>query len=218
MSGIQRVGVVLCLMSLIAGCEATGRKSRTQRAQEDFGLLAQWLTGSFNSAEQHVAQPGDFRDIRLHVVRIWPDRLDGPWLYGEQAAADQLEKPDDQRVYRLVSLPTGSVECAVYELPGDPLRFAGAWRTPERFADLTPEALVHREGCSMMLRRVTDDTFVGGTSGTSCKSSLSGATYMTMDASLTAGKFVSWNRGYDASDQQVWGATKGGYVFKRIAP
>jgi hypothetical protein len=27
------------------------------------------------------------------------------------------------------------------------------------------------------------------------------------------GKIVSWDRGFDASGAQVWGAEKGGYIF-----
>jgi hypothetical protein len=219
MSLVHRSIVVLCLVCLvIAGCETTGRKSRTERAREDLQLLARWLTGSFSSAEQHAARPAEFKDIRLHIVPIWTDRLDGPWLYVEQAAADHLEQPYRQRVYHLVSVPTGGVESVVYELPGDPLRFAGAWRSPQRFAALMPDDLVRREGCSMLMRRVMDDTFVGSTSGTSCTSTLQGAAYATSEASLTAQKLVSWDRGFDATDQQVWGATQGGYVFQKTDP
>ena len=206
------------LLLICPGCQTAGRVSRAARAREDVHLLARWLTGSFSSAEQHAAQPDDYQDIRLHTTAIWTQRPDGPWLYLEQAAATSLDRPYRQRICHLVSIPTGPVECVVYELPGDPLRFAGAGQAPGRFAELAPDQLLLREGCSMMMRRVTDDTFVGGMEGTACQSSLAGAAYATSEASITARRLVTWDRGFDATGQQVWGATKGGYVFKRIAP
>jgi hypothetical protein len=30
---------------------------------------------------------------------------------------------------------------------------------------------------------------------------------------LGADRMVSWDRGWDATGAQVWGATKGGYIF-----
>ncbi|WP_188926788.1 CpcT/CpeT family chromophore lyase [Shewanella algicola] len=30
---------------------------------------------------------------------------------------------------------------------------------------------------------------------------------------MTKDKIVSWDRGFDSNDQQVWGAVKGGYEF-----
>jgi len=31
--------------------------------------------------------------------------------------------------------------------------------------------------------------------------------------SLKKGELISWDQGFDANDKQVWGATKGGYIF-----
>jgi hypothetical protein len=28
-------------------------------------------------------------------------------------------------------------------------------------------------------------------------------------------KMITWDRGFDENSNQVWGATKGGYVFKK---
>jgi hypothetical protein len=39
--------------------------------------------------------------------------------------------------------------------------------------------------------------------------------YATSTVRLFADKFVSWDRGYDASGKPVWGAVEGGYVFER---
>jgi len=34
---------------------------------------------------------------------------------------------------------------------------------------------------------------------------------------ITETQMVSWDRGFDAGGKQVWGAEKGGYVFKKLS-
>ena len=50
------------------------------------------LVGSFSSAAQADAD-SNFRAIDLHMVPIWTDRTDGPWLYVEQAVAEARDRP-----------------------------------------------------------------------------------------------------------------------------
>lgn len=175
--------------------------------------LASMMVGSFSSAAQAKNDPENFRNITLHMVRVWADRPDGPWLYVEQATAEAPAKPYRQRVYRLVRLGDGSIRSDVYTLPGDPLGFAGSWQSPRPLAGLSPDQLTLREGCSILLLPQSDGTFKGATSGTGCASDLRGAKYAVSDALVTPDRLVSWDRGYDESGKQVWGATQGGYIF-----
>jgi CpeT protein len=181
----------------------------------EVALLAEWMTGAFSSAGQ-AAQDPEFLDIRLHVAAIWPERDDGPWLYVEQAVAEKLERPYRQRVYRLVAQEDEVIESRVYTLPGDPLRFAGAWRAPELLGAVQVGDLEVRAGCSLYLRRSTDTAFTGSTTGRGCESTLRGATYTTSEARITPSEMITWDRGFDAEGKQVWGATAGGYIFRRV--
>jgi hypothetical protein len=204
---MSRRSLVLVLalshLALLTGC------------QSNVTVLEKWMTGSFSSAEQHQADPDNYYDIRLQMVSIWPGRTDGPWLYVEQAAATSLDQPYRQRVYRLVAHADGTVHSVIYRFAEDPIRYAGAWREPERLADLTPDDLVILEGCDMVLTRRDDRTFVGGTVGTQCANTWRGASYATSQATVTETALTSWDRGYDAEDRQIWGATKGGYIFEK---
>jgi hypothetical protein len=177
--------------------------------------LASWMTGSFSSTEQ-AANDANFFDIRLHMTPIWSTRSDGPWLYVEQAAAAKLNEPYRQRVYRLVAQDDGTIESRVFTLPGDPLRFAGKWAAPADFETLKPEDLELRSGCSLYLRRTSDGAYVGSTQGQGCESSLRGAAYATSEARITESGMRTWDRGFDAQGQQVWGATTGGYEFRKV--
>lgn len=176
--------------------------------------LASWMQGSFSSAEQ-AASDGDFFDIRLEMVEIWRQRDDGPWLYIEQAAAGRLDQPYRQRVYRLVAMDDGAIGSMVFEMP-EPLRFAGAFRDEEPLAELTPSDLTEREGCTVVMRWVEDKgRYLGSTVDDHCKSSLRGASYATSEVEVRPDRLDSWDRGWSAGGEQVWGAEKAGYVFER---
>ncbi len=177
--------------------------------------LVSYMSGAFDSAEQ-AATDRDYFNIHLHMVPIWSERDDGKWLYVEQAMAERLDKPYRQRVYRVSAVGGDLYKSEVFELPGNPLDFAGYWQTPAAFSALSPESLVPREGCAITLKD-TGKGFVGGTHEQDCASSLRGAAYATSEVSLGPQTLISWDRGFDANGVQVWGATKGGYVFRKPA-
>jgi CpeT protein len=174
------------------------------------------LVGSFDSSAQAAEDP-EYRVIDLHMAECWTDRSDGPWLYVEQAMAEKPESPYRQRVYHLVALEDERVRSDVYELPGPAEEvmklFAGEWKKPQPLDDVSPDDLLLRDGCSIFLTRQPDGSFMGSTGPASCPSTLRGAAYATSEVVMTNDTLRSWDRGYNKSGQQVWGATKGAYVF-----
>lgn len=178
----------------------------------DLEELVAMMTGSFSSAAQSEEDPENFWDIRLEMVPIWTDRTDGHWLYVEQAAASNLEKPYRQRVYHVTEVEENLFESAVYAVP-EPAAVAGAFKITDPLTQWSPADLKVRQGCSVFLVRAKDGSFNGSTREKECTSTLRGATYATSEISIQIDRVVSWDRGYDAEDQQVWGAEKAGYVF-----
>lgn len=220
-NGFAIVAAIGSLIAFVPSCRSSASHELSpeaatlrETAADNLRDLLAYMTGSFSSAKQAAADPDNYRDIRLHMTPIWRDREDGPWLYVEQAAATALNAPYRQRIYRLSAAADGTLLSDVYTLPGDALTYAGGWSTPERFAGLTPADLTLREGCSLLLRRA-GESFNGATSGTGCASDLRGASYATSEAMIYADRLVTWDRGFDAAGKQVWGATAGGYEFRR---
>ena len=179
--------------------------------------LASWMSGTFSSKAQSDADPENYFDIRQVIMPVWTDRSDGPWLYVEQAVATKLDKPYRQRVYHLVALGHDTIRSDVYTLPGDPLVHAATWRGEAPLADIAPETLTSRDGCSITLHRSSPNEFTGLTVGDGCASDLRGATYATSEAVISEHGLTSWDRGFDKDKKQVWGATKGPYRFDKLS-
>ncbi len=209
---------VLCFALVgVSSAQSTKPIDTADREREaQLSLLVDWMSGSFDSKAQAAADPENYLDIRLEMRPIWPDRKDGRWLYVEQAAASALERPYRQRVYRVSAGADRTFRSEVYELPGDPLKFAGAWKDASKLAGLTPEQLTLKEGCAIILRN-EGDAFVGSTQGTGCVSTRSGATHATSEVKISETEMRTWDRGFDAAGKQVWGAEKGPYIFSKSA-
>jgi hypothetical protein len=68
----------------------------------------------------------------------------------------------------------------------------------------------------VFLQRKGRNRFEGKTSEGTCPSDLRNAAYATSEVKLDRKKMCSWDRGYNKEGKQVWGATKGAYIFRRI--
>ena len=166
------------------------------------------MQGSFDSKAQ-AERDSAFYAISLHMHQVWPER--GHFLYVEQALASMQEKPYRQRIYQLKA-EGDEVASYVYKLPADSL-WIGKWREPASFETLILEDLDLLEGCEVRLTRLDADHFKGATGDQTCPSSLYGASYAQSEVEVTEGRVVSWDRGFDAEGNHIWGAEKGGYEF-----
>ena len=202
----------LCLCALVPLCLIL-LHSCTQ-PQNNLNQLLTYMTGSFSSQEQARADT-NFSDIRLEMVQIWKNQMDGYWLYVEQAAADQIDKPYRQRVYHLTQINDSTFKSSVYNIP-DPEKYIGEWKNKNPLAVLTPESLKEKDGCAVILNRQGKDTFVGMSESLKCESDRRGADFATSIVLLTRDMMYTWDRGFNMEGDQVWGATLGGYIFKKI--
>ncbi len=172
--------------------------------------LQEMMTGSYNSAEQ-AAQDSSYYNISLHMYPIWKDK--GHYLYVEQALFEAQDRPYRQRIYQLIKQKYGVYESKVYKLKEEK-DYIGKWQSPEYFNSKDLSILEEREGCSVYLIK-NGNRFEGSTKDDNCKSSLRGARYATSIVTVFEGQIESWDQGFDSEGKQVWGATKGAYLFKK---
>ena len=182
--------------------------------KSDLDLLRNYMSGSFTS-ELQSKNDSDFFDIHLQMKPIWEERKDGFWLYVEQAIVSALEKPYRQRIYHVNLLNDTTIISEVFEMKS-PMRFAGAYKNVAVLNSLTLDSLEARAGCVILLHARSNGTFVGSTKNQDCLSSLRGASYATSEVVIHKQLLVSWDRGWDATGKQVWGAVKSGYQFVKL--
>lgn len=205
-----------CLMWVpMNGCASMARDARPAQASADpVAALREALTGSFDSSAQAAANESYF-DIVLHMKPMWTWRDDGPWLYVEQAVAASADRPYRQRVYKLERTGENAVRSRVFVFD-EPLEHAGAWKSGSPLSEMSPDDLEERVGCAVLMTfDPATGSFVGSTMGNGCRSELNGAAYATSEVVIEPGRIVSWDRGFDQTGQQVWGAEAGGYEFLR---
>lgn len=181
---------------------------------QDLQFLAKWMAGAYSNQDQ-ARQAESYAYVNMYMIPIWKDRTDGYWFYVEQAMADQLDHPYRQRVYNLSRLNKDLMESKIYTLQ-DATPFVRAHQHLEVLNQLEPDMLVMRPGCSIILRRLNVESFAGSTLGEGCPSELRGAMYSTSQIVINEHQMISWDRGYDRGGKQIWGATMGGYIFRKF--
>jgi hypothetical protein len=201
--------LLLCVVALAPAAFASGGEA----PQVSCATLVEWMTGSFSSAEQAAADSA-YYDIRLEMVRIWPEFSSAHWMYVEQAVAGHTEAPYRQRVYRVTQIEDDLFKSEVFTL-ANPEEHVGAWASDDPLRELGPEDLELRAGCAVFLRWDSSGEFAGSTIGRGCASGLRGAAYATSEVVVGPDRIESWDRGFDDAGAQVWGVEKGAYVFTK---
>lgn len=238
MRSFLRIGVVLGLA--LAGCDGGGSSSQGGGGQGATGgggaggqggqggaggamaesqgaRLYRYLTGHFDSTEQSMTDAA-YYPIDLLTCPIDIPELGTRLLHVEQSIIDngQPLAPYRQRVYVVEdgADPATQAVSKVWEFntPGPFSGFCGGTGDQATAADI-----VEKAGCRVELTWMTDH-FEGSTPGEECLTDFQGATYTTSEVKVFEDRIESWDRGWDATDQQVWGATKGPYLFDRLTP
>jgi hypothetical protein len=120
-------------------------------------------------------------------------------------------------VYHLYIQDDTTVVSKVYEIR-NPQQYTGAWKDKTILDKISADSLVDRQGCAIFLRKTGEkEVYRGSTPGKECLSSLRGASYATSEVTIYPDRMLTWDRGWNSLDQQVWGADKGPYIFKKIS-
>ena len=205
--------VLAFAFALLVACKSkTEETSATADHTDRLAELYNLMQGSFNSEKQSAADT-TYYNISLHMYPIWKEK--GYYLYVEQAMNSAQDRPYRQRIYEITSLNDSLYASFVYTIKNDSL-WIGKWQTPKAFDTLSPADIEQRNGCAVFLRRIGEDHFKGSTKEQDCESSLRGASYATSIVEITQDKIESWDQGFNAEGEQVWGATEGGYVFDKL--
>lgn len=212
MSKFNNHSLVLVLLILLTSCQS--HKQEQLKPDSQLTELIGLMSGEFSSLN-HSQIDSDYYHISLKMKPVWQGLTDeGHWIYVEQAVGNRIDKPYRQRIYYVTQLNDLTFSSEVYELP-NASAVIGAYENPELLEDVSPGDLLIRTGCAVILKRTKPMNYVGSTKDKACLSQLRGATYATSKVVITETGITSWDQGFDAQDNQVWGAEKGPYVFDR---
>ena len=205
--------IVALMLASLAGGQCFAQANGSEEPDEDFDSLAVWVEGNFSSGLHHE-NDSTYADIDVHMKRIWHHREDGAWFYGEQAFASTPDAPYKQLVYKMSRVEEGMFEGVVYSIGEAADSVVGAWKDTTLLEQLSYDDIRAQIGCEVYFQ-ATGVSYIGGTHGTACRSSVKGLSYVVSEITIEYDRLVVWERGYDSRDEQVWGAEKRPYWFFR---
>ena len=201
---------LIIILSLVFNC----KNNIKPEVKEDSELkeLFALMQGSFTS-EIQAEVDSTYYNISLYMYPIWENK--GHFLYVEQALTSTPKKPYRQRIYEVKRDSDSTFSSAIYKLDVDSL-WIGKWKNPKAFDSISLNNIALKEGCEVILKRIAPNQFIGKTGDDTCISTMRGASYARSEVEILEDKIISWDRGFDAHGEYVWGAEKAGYIFNKI--
>lgn len=202
------------LFMLCAGCakvppaDPVIERPSIAPVEASLALLQSYMVGRFDSSAQSKTDAAYF-DVSLAVCAVQWDGAERS-LYVEQAMSAKPAEPYRQRIY-VLSRDGDTFRSEMYA-PTDAASLVGLCDDPASFVSSTEATRL--EGCAVDL--VWDGhAFRGATDGRSCTNAWGAATYATSEVVIDVAGLTSWDRGFDDTGEQVWGAVAGPYRFLR---
>lgn len=200
--------IYLLLLGLVFVSCQSKKIEKDSELEELFALMQ----GSFNSENQFETDSSYF-NISLHMYPIWEEQ--GKYLYVEQALNNMQNKPYRQRIYEVKRMTDSTFSSAIYTFSEESL-WIGKWKNPSTFDSISINDVSLKPGCEVVLKRIGKHHYRGRTGDTTCVSNLRGASFARSEVEIFKDKIISWDRGFDAVGNHVWGAVKGGYIFDKL--
>ncbi len=201
---------LILILFLSISCKSTLNNS--DKINGNLKELVNIMQGYYSSEKQSL-EDKEYYTISLHMTPIWKEK--GNYLFVEQALFDKQDQPYRVRVYKVYQNKTGDFVSAIYTIKNEK-DWTGKWATPLFYDNLTEADIELKEGCEVVLQRISKNHFEGQTGNKTCPSELRGASYASAIVTVLKNKLISWDQGFDKDDKQVWGATKGAYIFEKI--
>ncbi|MFZ9520531.1 MAG: chromophore lyase CpcT/CpeT [Silvanigrellaceae bacterium] len=179
--------------------------------------FADLLTGMFDSSSQAI-DDSEYLDVTVHhcaitVNNLPRDKRSGRFLALRQSVSTS-DSPYRVRVLRIFAGENSDVVRVSSYGTMEGINLSDVCFKPENermigFAQLAEEKCTTES-------HYENGRFVGGTTGEGCPSSRAGAVRMTSEITLDGKGMTTWDRGWNAAGQVVWGPEKGPYRFERV--
>jgi len=179
--------------------------------QANVDTVAQHLMGIMDTSAQ-AQQISEVPSVRMTTCEVTVEGANERFLYQEQALTRNLNQPYRQRFLRLSLSNDGEmVESRTYE-PENPETWISLCEQPRE------ERIIERDritdaNCSVYLVP-WHNLYIGHTQPGGCPADFRGATQVTNTIVLYGAGMNTWDRGFNAQGEQVWGAESRPYQFR----
>ena len=170
------------------------------------------MQGNYSSKAQSKVDK-TYYYITLRMTPIWKTK--GNYMYVEQALFTKQNKPYRIKIYKYIQKNNNEIINEVYSIKNEQ-KWIGKYKNPKSFDVLSEKDIELKPGCEVVFKRQNDSSFVGKSGRKTCASELRGAEYATSKITLSNGKIIAWDQGFNKKNKQVWGSTKGGYILEKI--
>lgn len=212
---IFATGVGLFLNPAIAQAESNAQPRSLQQQVQD---VADYLIGVLDTASQAAQQPNrsavQMTTCAVQLRTPLPSEPEGTiYLYQEQALSDRLDQPYRQRFLQLSPSPLSQSVRSLAFRPAEPEQWIGVCDQPAD-AQVVNAADLGEPVCSVFLRPWRAG-YLGRTPIDGCPTQFRGAVRITNQIWLHESGMETWDRGFDQSGAQLWGAEDEAYQFRR---
>ena len=176
--------------------------------------LAQSLAGEFDNRDQAIADPAWFVHLKMWQRPVPLFGEDIITIFAEQANVLQLEQPYRQRLLRLQD-QQGQIQVQYYSFK-QPELYRGAGAQPERFQNLTIDAIEILPRCILSVEQSGDRFVSSPLPDTRCCFSYAGEIrQVSLGFEVDSQQFLSYDKGIDSDGKALWGAIMGAYRYTK---
>ena len=136
------------------------------------------------------------------------------FLYQEQALIERIDQPYRQRFLAITPDPLSDSVQSITPRPPNPEQWTGLCDRPYDDRAIQAEDL-GEETCWVFLRS-SESGYIGRTPVGGCPTTVRGAIAITNVVVLHDNGMDTWDRGFDADGNQVWGATTTPYQYRWV--
>ncbi len=233
---VSRVVFISVWLGLAVPLQATANSQREGHAlsspsatELSVEAVAAYLEGVMDTTAQAAANP-DFVGVQMTTCRITvtpsitdtsadasvdassdadaiPDSI---YLYQEQALSENVAEPYRQRFLHIIPGDNHRIDSRTFK-PDVPEEYVGLCDQP---APVIAASELGESVCTVSLRASALGGFVGSTPAGGCPANVRGAVSITNVVVLHATGMDTWDRGFDAEGNQLWGAESIPYQYR----
>ncbi|ELR97952.1 chromophore lyase CpcT/CpeT [Gloeocapsa sp. PCC 73106] len=177
--------------------------------------VVNYLVGTMDATTQPnpESEPVQVR-MTTCIVQLEPSVRGSVLLYQEQALNNELLKPYRQRFLEITASEDKEIIESKSYRPNQPDSWSGFCSLHETERVITTDDL-GESVCSVFLRPLAT-IYLGKTPPEGCPANVRGAVKITNTIILHSQGMETWDRGFDAQNNQVWGAKDQSYQFRKV--